>query len=221
MARETNQYMCNHTSMHSSVAKGGGVPSGSQSSSLTGKKVERVQFRNAYYEGEWNHDKNWQFVAKVEFQQQRSGVRSTVTSECSTFVRFDGCDTAGVPEGRGVMSYDNGDIYEGNFKDGQRHGRGQLYCAQTRAKIDGIWKKGVLAKTHLDGGGAAVPTDPKVSISSTATKATREKENLFLILTSVHVLFLQPLLMLLVEAARQLQEEGKALLPPRRSRHAA
>ena len=32
----------------------------------------------------------------------------------------------GLPEGKGICLYNNGDIYEGNFKNGKKNGKGKL-----------------------------------------------------------------------------------------------
>jgi hypothetical protein len=143
------------------------------SSFLTGRNVEHVQFRSACYVGEWIHDKNLKFVAQVEFQQTQLGVRYAMTESLYTHDCFEGCDTPGVPEGRGVMTYDSGNIYEGYFKDGMRHGRGKFYCARTREVISGIWNKGALVRS--DGEDTAEHSDGMVPDSSAATRRS-EKE---------------------------------------------
>jgi hypothetical protein len=43
--------------------------------------------------------------------------------------------------GRGVVNYSNGDVYEGEFKNGLRHGRGILKCVDG-LEFDGYWKEG-------------------------------------------------------------------------------
>ena len=45
-------------------------------------------------------------------------------------------------EGYGVYHYVNGDRYEGEWKEHQRHGQGTYYYAETGSKYVGLWRKG-------------------------------------------------------------------------------
>jgi len=48
-------------------------------------------------------------------------------------------DTKGLPEGRGVLKYANGDVYSGFFKDGKRSGTGSLIYAADGNRREGQW----------------------------------------------------------------------------------
>lgn len=41
--------------------------------------------------------------------------------------------------GNGVMTYNGGEVYRGDFKDGKRSGRGILTDAEGNTIYDGIW----------------------------------------------------------------------------------
>jgi hypothetical protein len=41
--------------------------------------------------------------------------------------KYEGQNQTGVPEGFGIMWYENGDIYKGLFKDGMPHGFGEIF----------------------------------------------------------------------------------------------
>ena len=45
----------------------------------------------------------------------------------------------GVPEGKGIMYWNNGDIYEGDWKNDKREGKGIMYYNNGKKK-EGIWK---------------------------------------------------------------------------------
>ena len=47
-------------------------------------------------------------------------------------------DANGVKNGRGVYTYDDGDVYKGEMKDGLKHGRGVYYFADANI-YDGEW----------------------------------------------------------------------------------
>ena len=51
-------------------------------------------------------------------------------------------NAAGEFEGRGVMRYANGDVYEGEYKAGKKEGRGIYRCANGNV-YDGEWKAGL------------------------------------------------------------------------------
>ena len=42
--------------------------------------------------------------------------------------------------GKGKMTFANGDVYQGHWKDGQRHGRGKLIEKASGDIYDGDWK---------------------------------------------------------------------------------
>ena len=53
----------------------------------------------------------------------------------------------GLPEGKGIYFYDNGDKYEGEFKKGIRNGRGIFYYKRepyTGDRYEGDWKNGTM-----------------------------------------------------------------------------
>eukprot|EP01026_Neomeris_dumetosa_P040085 TRINITY_DN33096_c0_g1_i2.p2 TRINITY_DN33096_c0_g1~~TRINITY_DN33096_c0_g1_i2.p2 ORF type:complete len:112 (-),score=11.41 TRINITY_DN33096_c0_g1_i2:297-632(-) len=47
-----------------------------------------------------------------------------------------------VIDGLGLYCYPNGDIYNGEFKQGQKHGSGQYYYKAEISWLIGIWKEG-------------------------------------------------------------------------------
>ena len=44
-----------------------------------------------------------------------------------------------ISESSGIETFDNGDIYEGGFKDGLKHGKGTLTTRNNRS-YEGDWK---------------------------------------------------------------------------------
>ena len=60
----------------------------------------------------------------------------------------------GAGVGRGKYVYDDGDVHEGEFKDGQLHGHGKQVCSDGDV-YEGQWKEG---EYH----GHGVPVGPKV-----------------------------------------------------------
>ena len=62
--------------------------------------------------------------------------------------------TSKVPHGQGILTYEDGAVYEGKWKDGKKHGEGILTC-QSGEKYKGKWKddkmdgEGIL--TYADG----------------------------------------------------------------------
>ncbi|CCW60044.1 unnamed protein product [Phytomonas sp. EM1] len=51
--------------------------------------------------------------------------------------------TLGVREGYGRCVYHNGDVYEGDWQNDQRHGKGRMHYHATGAVYDGSWERGV------------------------------------------------------------------------------
>ena len=43
------------------------------------------------------------------------------------------------PEGKGKYIYENGEYYIGEFKSGERHGKGILYYSDGKIKQKGNW----------------------------------------------------------------------------------
>ncbi len=50
----------------------------------------------------------------------------------------------GMREGKGKATYDNGDVYEGDWKDDKRQGQGILRLANGSI-FEGIWSKHLIA----------------------------------------------------------------------------
>lgn len=64
-----------------------------------------------------------------------------------------------VPHGSGVLKYGNGDVYEGQFIDGKRHGHG--ICVYVNYdRWDGAWRNDVI---HVEGGGILVLNDGTIN----------------------------------------------------------
>jgi tetratricopeptide (TPR) repeat protein len=131
----------------------------------------RVQMKNKFYEGEWNHNFN---PGRIFVGCDTAGApegRGVMTYDNGD--RYEGIFKAGLPEGRGVMTYDNGDRYEGifkaglpegrgvkiyhdgrryegNWKDGQKHGLGRLFSKpETLKSLIGFWREGHLNPEDL------------------------------------------------------------------------
>lgn len=64
-------------------------------------------------------------------------------TDCGTWVlpeRYEGdLNSAGCRHGMGKLYYSNGDIYTGEWKEGQRHGEGSHVYALTMKKYEGQW----------------------------------------------------------------------------------
>lgn len=57
---------------------------------------------------------------------------------------YEGNWTAGLMDGEGKLLYDNGNSFEGEFKNNKRHGTGTFIWAATGASYKGGWKDGVM-----------------------------------------------------------------------------
>lgn len=55
--------------------------------------------------------------------------------------KFEGQTFEDKPHGSGVIRYDNGDVYIGTFKSGQRHGKGELTFKNGRGFYKGHFEK--------------------------------------------------------------------------------
>lgn len=51
---------------------------------------------------------------------------------------YEGAEVDGIRHGAGVIRWPNGDVFEGNFKDGLRDGAGTYVCRSSR--YEGQWK---------------------------------------------------------------------------------
>ena len=56
------------------------------------------------------------------------------------FVEYEGDFFEGRIEGYGIMKYANGDIYEGNWKRGLRHGKGKMEMFNSDKTYIGKWR---------------------------------------------------------------------------------
>lgn len=53
-----------------------------------------------------------------------------------------------IPSGRGLMEYKNGDKYLGEWNEGEKDGKGRMFCDEEKIYYFGEWKK-----NKLDGKG--------------------------------------------------------------------
>ena len=81
----------------------------------------------AKYSGEWNNDK-------------MDGLGKYTFSDGKTPKEHIGRFKDGLPNGEGLLTYKNGDIYDGDFKDGKRHGKGTMTYPDG-SKYVGDWKE--------------------------------------------------------------------------------
>ena len=51
-----------------------------------------------------------------------------------------------LPDGKGIMTYEDGSTYDGEWKEGQRYGKGTL-TYEDGAKYEGEWKDGEMDGT--------------------------------------------------------------------------
>jgi len=70
---------------------------------------------------------------------------SGVIYSAETGVRYEGEVHAGVPTGKGLMMWGNGDGYYGQFKAGKREGVGTMFLA------DGSWMEGDWVEDRFHG----------------------------------------------------------------------
>lgn len=63
---------------------------------------------------------------------------------------YDGKFKKGLPQGSGTYTWANGDYYVGNWKEGLRDGKGELFTVISGKKIKGIWKEGEFEKEIKD-----------------------------------------------------------------------
>jgi tetratricopeptide (TPR) repeat protein len=75
-----------------------------------------VYFPDSTYQGEWTYDSSRKFV---------------------------GCSESGAPHGHGVMSYNNGHIYAGLWKDGLKHGTGKYVFCDQMTYYEGHFRNGL------------------------------------------------------------------------------
>jgi len=57
---------------------------------------------------------------------------------------FVGDTAAGLPHGRGIVHYLDGDRYRGEFRLGKRHGRGAMHWGEDGSAFDGTWHAGMV-----------------------------------------------------------------------------
>lgn len=53
-----------------------------------------------------------------------------------------GAFVEGVPNGQGVWTYANGDVYKGGFQGGAKHGAGAYHCAKEKCQLVGTFEAG-------------------------------------------------------------------------------
>jgi hypothetical protein len=66
--------------------------------------------------------------------------------------------------GWGKMSYARGDVYEGEWRDYNRHGRGTLYTHNTGKTITGTWVDGALATQDAESN-EPLPLPPPIAVA--------------------------------------------------------
>jgi len=59
---------------------------------------------------------------------------------------YEGKFKKGLPHGYGVYKWKNGNIYEGDWREGERNGKGTLYSAVNNEKITGYWRDNEFVK---------------------------------------------------------------------------
>lgn len=80
------------------------------------------------------------FVGQFINGKQGQGVVTKAKTKAQTKVKTKGCVTGNCKNGSGKLRYKNGDVYEGNFKDTYRHGKGS-YTWKSGGKFVGEWIK--------------------------------------------------------------------------------
>ena len=58
---------------------------------------------------------------------------------------YEGEAVGNIPNGKGKLTFDNGDFYEGEFLDGNFHGNGKIYITGI-GSCDGLWVKNQFVK---------------------------------------------------------------------------
>ena len=103
------------------------------------------------YTGEWKNNtrhgqgtlvdnKGNKFTGQFINGKQGQGVVTKAKTKAQTKVKTKGCVTGNCKNGSGKLRYKNGDVYEGNFKDTYRHGKGS-YAWKSGGKFVGEWIK--------------------------------------------------------------------------------
>ena len=75
-------------------------------------------------------------IPSISLRAQDEDSDQSFTMEQGT---YQGHRSRGVPHGKGVMSYNNGDQYVGSYVKGKRQGNG-IYTYVTGEYYDGEWK---------------------------------------------------------------------------------
>merc|ERR1711997_724368 len=90
----------------------------------------RIRYEEGSYEGEINDNKNPEGQGVFEYRGDDDDGR----------LMYEGGWVNKKAEGFGVMRWQNGDRYEGDWKDGFRHGHGVYQCKATGGKYTGNYE---------------------------------------------------------------------------------
>jgi hypothetical protein len=93
----------------------------------------RIRYDEGSYEGEINDSKNPEGQGTFEYRGDDEDGR----------LAYEGGWVNKKAEGFGVMRWQNGDRYEGEWKDGLRHGQGSYFCKATAGKYNGMYANDV------------------------------------------------------------------------------
>lgn len=94
-------------------------------------QTAKIRYEEGGYEGEINDQKNPEGQGTFEYRGDDDDGR----------LLYDGAWVNKKAEGFGVMRWQNGDRYEGEWKDGMRHGQGSYSCKSTGGKYEGLYEK--------------------------------------------------------------------------------
>jgi len=94
-------------------------------------QTAKIRYEEGGYDGEINDQKNPEGQGTFEYRGDDEDGR----------LLYDGAWVNKKAEGFGVMRWQNGDRYEGDWKDGLRHGQGTYSCKSTGGKYEGMYEK--------------------------------------------------------------------------------
>jgi hypothetical protein len=77
----------------------------------------------------------------LQYCQLQYGTLQGLKDRFETVYNYTGFILNGLPHGQGLAKYENGDVYEGNWKDGKIHGMG-IYTWPDGSFYNGEWKDG-------------------------------------------------------------------------------
>ena len=89
--------------------------------------------------------------------------------------KYEGKFKKGLPNGNGKYTWANGNVYNGKWKMGRRHGVGVLYTASNGESIKGLWKSDAFIKEIVEPGFNVIN---KYNIQSISIVKTGDAENM-------------------------------------------